>query len=290
MARATDLGITLAKAIAVLVVGRFVIKFITRVVVTRMQSRKLDPTIVGYARNTLVGVMNVALVIVLLGVLGIETTSFAALIAGAGLAIGAAWSGMLSNFAAGVFIVFLRPFKVGDHISGGGAAGEVMEIGLFVTLINTEDNVLTYVGNSKLLASNVKNFSANGARRVDLSGYLRRPADLAASIEEIRKRLLKVPHVLDKPEPEIALLSFDERSYRLIIHPYTQDEHYHEVLAEGTTALVGVLEACGPKIAELIEEGEESELGAEAEEHEAAEGEETEGGEGEATEAGEKEE
>jgi len=291
--RGTDLGITLAKAIAVLLVGRMLIKFIRNMFVARMESRKLDPTIVGYAKNTLTGVLNVALVIVLLGVLGIETTSFAALIAGAGLAIGAAWSGMLSNFAAGVFIVFLRPFKVGDHISGGGALGTVKEIGLFVTIINTEDNILTFVGNSKLLQSNVRNFSANPFRRVDITGHLRRDAELAASFAEIRARILKVPNVVAEPEPEIGILSFDERSYRVTVRPFTHHDNFHQVLADGTVALLGLLEAAGPNVREMLEEGEERELEgaeeAEAEGAEGAEGEAAEGGEAEAKGGGEKE-
>jgi small conductance mechanosensitive channel len=271
-AHATELGIALLKAIAVFAAGRILIRFIRKVLVARMESRKFDPTIVGYARNTLTAVMNVGLAIVLLGVLGIETTSFAALIAGAGLAIGAAWSGMLSNFAAGVFIVFLRPFKVGDHISGGGALGTVVEIGLFVTIINTEDNILTFVGNGKLLGSNVRNFSANPSRRVDMVGHIRRGADLAETFAEIRSRILKVPNVLPEPEPEIGILSFDDRSYRLVVRPYTHHDNFHQVLADGTSSLIGVLDAAGPKFAELVEEGEESEH--EAAEERAEEGEE----------------
>ena len=106
-------------------------------------------------------VLNVALVVAILGFFGVETTTFAALIAAGGVAIGVAWGGLLANFAAGAFLVFLRPFKVGDFVTAGGVTGTVEAIGLFGTTINTPDNVHTIVGNNKIFSDTIQNFSAN---------------------------------------------------------------------------------------------------------------------------------
>src|SRR5262245_41156253 len=106
----------------------------------------------SYARSTLSVVLKVALIVGILGWFGVETTTFAALIAAAGVAVGMAWSGLLSNFAAGVFLVVLRPFKVGDYVTIGGVEGTVREIGLFVTKLDTPDNVAHIIGNNKVFS------------------------------------------------------------------------------------------------------------------------------------------
>ncbi len=126
-------------------------------------------------------ILTIALVIGILGYFGIQTTSFAALLAGAGLAIGAAWSGMLGNFAAGAFMLVLRPFKVGDFVSMGGVTGTVHELGLFGTTLITPDHVLTTVGNGKVFGETIQNFSALPVRRVD------RIAQLAGGVD-VRRR------------------------------------------------------------------------------------------------------
>jgi small conductance mechanosensitive channel len=130
-----------------------------------MTARPIDATLARYLDAGANVVLKLLVVIVILGVLGIETTSFAALIAAAGIAVGAAWSGLLSNFAAGLFLLTFRPFKVGDTIAAAGVSGTVTEIGLFTTTIDMADHVQTYVGNNRLFADNVQNFSANTCRR-----------------------------------------------------------------------------------------------------------------------------
>ena len=118
-----------------------------------LSRQKMDHTLAGYAISSLTGLLNVVLIISILGAFGVQTTTFAALFAAFGLAIGSAWGGLLSNFAAGVFMVVLRPFKVGEFIEAGGVIGTVVEIGPFVTKINAPDNVLNIVGNSKIFAA-----------------------------------------------------------------------------------------------------------------------------------------
>ena len=137
------------------------------------------PTLIRYLISFLTIALNIVLVVAILGYFGLETTSFAALLAGAGLAIGAAWAGLLSNFAAGAFLLMFRPFKVGDYILAGGVEGTVHEIGLFTTTIHTPDNVVTIVGNTKIFGDNIKNYSANPYRRVELVAQLAHSVDPA---------------------------------------------------------------------------------------------------------------
>src|SRR5205814_8653486 len=132
----------------------------------------VDATVLRYVGSAVSATLNIVLVVAILGYFGVETTTFAALLAAAGVAIGMAWSGLLANFAAGSFLIVLRPFKVGDFITAGGGTGTVKEIGLFTTTLNTPDNVLTIVGNNKIFSDNIQNFSANSYRRVDLKAQL----------------------------------------------------------------------------------------------------------------------
>jgi small conductance mechanosensitive channel len=163
----TQFGLKVLGAIVLWVVARRVIQFAVGLMV-RSLKYPFDQTVAGYIGTAVSVLLNIALILGILGFFGVETTSLAALMAGVGLAIGAAWSGLLANLAAGVFILILRPFKLGDFISAGGVIGTVHEIGLFVTTITTMDNVRTFVGNGKLFADNIQNFTANPYRRVEL--------------------------------------------------------------------------------------------------------------------------
>lgn len=137
-----------------------------------MSSRKLDATLIEYLESALGVMLRILLVIAVLSLFGVETASFAAILAAAGIAIGMAWSGLLANFAAGVFLILLRPIRVGDFIEAGGVMGTVREIGMFATVIDTMDNVRTVVGNNKIFADNITNFTTNPYRRVDLACQL----------------------------------------------------------------------------------------------------------------------
>jgi small conductance mechanosensitive channel len=153
-------------------VGRWLINLATGLVARAMSRQHFDTTLTRYLLTGLTVVLNVALVVAILGFFGVETTTFAALIAAGGVAIGVAWGGLLANFAAGAFLVFRRPFKVGDVVTAGGVTGTVDAIGLFGTTINTPDNVQTIIGNNKVFSDTIQNFSANPYRRVDLTAVI----------------------------------------------------------------------------------------------------------------------
>lgn len=155
-----DLAVKVLAALAFWIVGRWLIGRVIALMRRAMERNQIDSTLTKYTGSMVSVALNVALVLGILGYFGIQTTSFAALIAGAGVAIGVAWSGMLGNFAAGAFMLVLRPFKVGDFVSVGGVLGTMQELGLFATTLVTRDNVLTLVGNGKVFGDTIQNFSA----------------------------------------------------------------------------------------------------------------------------------
>lgn len=232
----------LAGAAAVWLVGRWFILGVRAALARFMRSRRFDMTLARYLDASAGVLLKILVLIAVLGVLGIETTSFAALLAAVGLAIGAAWSGLLSNFAAGVFLLTFRPFKVGDTIAASGVLGVVREIGLFVTSIDTLDGVLTFVGNNKLFSDTVQNFSANPFRRVDITAQLpagSRPDD---SVALLRQRVSAVPNVLGAPPPSIEILTLGPSGAVLAVRPFCHNDHYWQVYFD-TTRIISELYA-----------------------------------------------
>src|SRR5262249_32372373 len=145
----------------------------------------MDETLVGYVGSGLTILLDVVLVVAILGFFGVETTTFAALLAGIGLAIGAAWGGVLANLAAGVFLIGLRPFGAGDFVTAGGIPGTVEQTGLLATTIDTPHNIRTIVGNNKILSDTIQNFSANPHRRVDLLAQLHHTVDPEGAMQRL---------------------------------------------------------------------------------------------------------
>lgn len=237
----TGIGLQVVGAIVLYIVGRWLISFAVGLIQKGLGQQKLEPTLLRFIGNTVAVVLNITLVIAILGYFGVQTTSFAALLAGAGLAIGTAWGGLLSNFAAGIFLVVLRPFKVGDFISAGGTTGTVEEVGLFVTTIDTPDNIRTFVGNNKLFSDNIQNFSTNPYRRVDLSAQISGAADPNAVVAALKERIAKIPNVATKPEPDVVIASFTPVGPVLAVRPYANNAHYWQVYFDTNMAIREVL-------------------------------------------------
>ena len=228
-------------AVALWIVGSWVIKLVRAAFARFLHLRQFDATLASYVEGSAGVLLQALLFIAVLGVLGIETTSFAALLAAAGLAVGAAWSGLLANFAAGVFLLVFRPFKVGDTIAAVSITGTVREIGLFVTSIVTSDNVVTYAGNNRLFSENVQNFSATPFRRVDLTVQLLPGVDSEVVSMRLRQRMRQIPHLLDTPVPVIEILSFSVIGTALApvlaVRPFCRNEHYNQVFFDTTRAI-----------------------------------------------------
>ena len=242
---ATDVGLKILAAIAIWIIGRWLIGITLRVIKLGLQRQHIDATILRYAHSVVSVTLNILLVIGILGNFGIQTTSFAALIATAGVAIGAAWAGLLSNFAAGIFIIALRPFKVGDTITAVGITGTVKEIGLFSSTLYTSDNIATIIGNTKILGDNIQNYTNTPYRRVDMKYQISSAADPITAMALLREKVAEIENVLDQPAVEVNILEFNLVGPVLAVRPYCKNENYWQVYFDTNRVMSESLNAAG---------------------------------------------
>ena len=246
----TSFGLKVAGAIVVWIVGRYLIGLAVRLVSAALTRQQVDPTILRYLGNIITVTLNIILVIAILGYFGVETTSFAALVAAAGIAIGAAWAGLLANFAAGAFLIVLRPFKVGDYVKAGGVEGTVKEIGLFASTILTPDNVTVFVGNNKIFGDSIHNFSASDFRRVDRLAQLAHSVDPSDAVARLKTALAAIPNVQKVPAPDVEIVDFNERGPVLAVRPYTHTDHYWQVYFDTNRVISQTFGAAGYPVPE----------------------------------------
>lgn len=235
----------IAAAIIFWIVGRWLIGLVGRMLKQAFEKQKLDPSLIRYIGSFVTVTLNIILVVAILGYFGVQTTTFAALVAGVGLAVGVAWSGLLSNLASGIFLIVLRPFKVGDFVTVGGITGTVMEIGLFATTVNTPDNVLTLIGNGKIFGDTIQNFTHNPFRRVELKCQLAGSADHVAAMELLREKLAGIPNVLPQPAVEVEILEFNLVGPVLAVRPFCHNDHYWQVYFDGNRTIREALSGAG---------------------------------------------
>jgi small conductance mechanosensitive channel len=242
---AIDLVLKILAAIAFWVIGRWLIGRVIKLMQAGMSRNQVDPTLTKYLGSIVAITLNVALALGILGFFGIQTTSFAALLAGAGMAVGAAWSGMLGNFAAGAFMLVLRPFKVGDFVSVAGITGTVHELGLFGTTLITPDNVMTLVGNGKVFGESIQNFSALPARRVERTAQLAAGVDVADAIARFKAAVMQIPNVDRAMAPEVNLIDINLVGPVIAVRPYCHTDHYWQVYFDTNEAIVRVCHEAG---------------------------------------------
>jgi len=241
----TELAMKILAALAFWIIGRWLIGRVISVMQAAMNRNHVDPTLTKYLGSIVAIALNIALVLGILGYFGVQTTSFAAMLAGAGVAIGAAWSGLLGNFAAGAFMLVLRPMKVGDFVSVGGITGTVHELGLFGTTIVTPDNVMTIVGNGKVFGDTIQNFSILPVRRVDRLAQLAGSVDPLEAIERFKAAVAKIPNVSTETPPEINLLDMNLNGLVIAVRPYTNNAHYWQVYFDTNEAIVRTCKEAG---------------------------------------------
>lgn len=259
----TTVGLKILGAIAIWIVGRWLIALFIRLIEGALTRQKIDPTLIRYIHSAVAALLNIVLVVAILGFFGVETTSFAALLAAAGIAIGMAWSGLLANFAGGVFLVVLQPFKVGDFVTVAGITGTVDAIGLFATTLNTPDNVKTIVGNGKIFGDTIQNFSANPYRRVELTAQLAHDVDPEAAVALLKPALAQVPNVLADPAPDVEILTFNLAGPVLAVRPYCNNQHYWQVYFDTNKLIRDVFSRAGFPVPEqhyMVRGGEELRL------------------------------
>jgi len=241
-------GLKVVGAILVLVVGRIVASSARRFVGGAGQRANLDATIVpflsGFAYYAVLAMVFVAA----LGMVGIQTASLLALFGAAGLAIGLALQGTLSNFAAGMMLLLFRPFRVGDYIEAAGIAGTVDSVGLFVTMVNTPDNVQILVPNAAVWGDTIKNYAANETRRNDMVVGISYADDIGHAIEIVRGVLDADDRVLKDPAPLVAVAELGDSSVNLVVRPWCKKEDYWALRFDLMRRLKETLEAGGVSI------------------------------------------
>lgn len=241
----TAFGLKLIAAILIFIAGRWIAKMIQRGIEKAMQKAHVDPVLVTFTTNMAYAAVIVFVVLAALGQLGVQTTSFIAVLGAAGLAVGLALQGSLSNFASGVMMIIFRPFKVGDYIEGGGTGGVVKAIHIFTTTLTTVDNKRVIVPNSKIMADNITNYSAEGIRRLDLTASIDYDDDIDKAKVALMDLLAKEPRVLKDPAPVVGVLALAESSVDLAVRPWVKAGDYGDVSFALTEAIKKRLDADG---------------------------------------------
>jgi small conductance mechanosensitive channel len=232
-----DFGINLAIALAIFYVGRFVIKLIVRGIRKVLRSQEVDKTLETFVCNLVSIVLLVVVVIAAIGQLGIQTTSFIAIFGAAGLAVGLALQGSLSNFAAGVLIVLFRPYKVGDFIEAAGIAGVVEQVQILTTVLRTGDNKQIIVPNGQIMDSIITNYSANDTRRVDMVVGVSYDDDLDKVRSTLQQLIDAEDRVLDEPACAIAVSALADSSVNFVVRPWVKSSDYWGVMFDMTEAI-----------------------------------------------------
>lgn len=230
MARLMDLGLIfgmkILAALAVFVLGRWVAIFLRNLLEKSMRRTKVDETLITFTTNLTYIALFAFVVIAALAQLGIQTTSFIALLGAAGLAIGLALQGSLANFAAGVLMILFRPFKVGDYIEGGGTAGTVKEIQIFNTILLTPDNKTVIVPNATMTGDKIVNYASQGTRRVDMVFGIAYDSDIDKAKNILWDLLKNDSRILSAPEPVIAVLELADSSVNIACRPWVNAGDY----------------------------------------------------------------
>ncbi len=216
-------------ALVILIVGLFVINMIVRLAKRIMKKRGIDATLQKFLGNLLSWTLKILLFVVVASKLGVETTSFAAVIGAAGLAIGLALQGSLSNFAGGVLIMIFKPYKIGDLIEAQGVLGVVKEIQIFTTKISTPGNKLAIIPNGALSNGNIKNYTELGELRVDLTIGVSYDADIKETKEALMKAMNSQSKVLKDPAPSVNMGELADSSVNYEVRPWATPEDYWDV-------------------------------------------------------------
>lgn len=219
-------GIKIIAAIIIFVVGRWVARALRNATKKMMAKGNVDETLISFVGNLTYITLLAFVIIAALNQLGIQTTSFIAVIGAAGLAIGLALQGSLANFAAGVLMIIFRPFKAGDYIEGAGVAGTVEEIQIFATQLKTPDNKTIIVPNAKMMGDNITNYSAKDTRRVDMVIGVGYGDDLKKVREILEDILAKDDRFLEDPAPTIGVLELGDNSVNFAVRPWVKKEDY----------------------------------------------------------------
>jgi small conductance mechanosensitive channel len=230
-------GLKIVFAIVILVVGRWVAKLFGKLTQRVMEKRKIEETLRSFTGNLIYYALLTFVILAALSQLGIQTTSFIAVIGAAGLAVGLALQGSLANFASGFLMIIFRPFKVGDFIEGAGVSGTVESLQIFTTQLRTPDNKKIIIPNSSLTGDNIVNWSATGTRRVDMVFGIGYEDDIDKAKKIIFEILAADDRILEDPAPTVALSELADSSVNFVARPWVKTGDYWDVLFDTTEAV-----------------------------------------------------
>ncbi|SFD06683.1 mechanosensitive ion channel family protein [Flavobacterium phragmitis] len=240
-----DYSPKLISAFIVLFVGLYAIKLINRIIRKIMEKRNLDPTLTKFLADILLWALRILLFVTFISNLGIETSSFVAILGAMGLAIGLSLQGSLSNFAGGMLIIVFKPFKVGDTIEAQGVIATVLEIQIFVTKMITANNQTVFVPNGALSNGNIINYSMQGERRADLTFAVSYDSDIKKAKEILLDVLVQNPKVLKKPAPEVFVKNLSASSVDFAVRPWAKNADYGSVFTETLENCKAALDQAG---------------------------------------------
>ncbi len=226
----TKWGLKVLAAIAIYIVGRWLIKRLKKILQNVFLRRKIEPSLATFTTSFVSISLTVMLFVMIVSILGVPTSTFAALLAAGGMAIGMALSGTLQNFAGGIMILLFKPFKVGDFIETSGFSGSVDAINITNTQIRTVDNRIVFMPNGVIAGNNVMNYSMEPIRRATWNISISYGDDAGKAIELLLKLMKDEPRIKQNPEPYAALAELGDSAVVLVVHAWIKTEEYHEVL------------------------------------------------------------
>jgi len=222
-------GMKIIGAIAILIIGLWAAKILSKSFNKMLVKKEFDPTLTKFFTTMVKITIIIFVSIATINQAGVETISFVAILGSAGLAIGLALQGSLSNFASGVMLIIFRPIKVGDYIEGGGAKGTVEEIGIFVTTLTSPDNKVIFVPNSKMTSDQITNYNVKDKRRVDMVFGIGYGEDINKAKQVIFDVLKENANILTDPEPKVFVSELADSSVNIVVRPWCKTENYWDV-------------------------------------------------------------
>lgn len=241
-------GLKVIGAIAAFILGRIAAGWIRRAMRKMLMRSRLDETLIPFLASLVYYAVLAFVIIAVLGIVGIETASLAVVLGAAGLAVGLALQGTLSNFASGMMLMIFRPIKLGDWVEVGGVAGSVAEVGIFSTKLNTGDNVHIVIPNSNVYGETISNYSVNDIRRVDLAVGIHYEDDIGLAVRTLQKILDEDERVIDEPEPVIAVGELADSSVNILVRPWCNRDDYWRLRWDLTRKFKEELEEAGCSI------------------------------------------
>ena len=248
ISKITHYGLKIVAAVLIVLIGFWLAKRIKGAFIKNLGSKGIDATLVRFFANLLHSAIVIFSIVAAISKLGIETTSFAAVVASAGLAIGLALQGSLSNFASGVLLIVFKPFKVGDTINVGGQTGVVVEVGILTTELTTLDNVKIVIPNSVIMNGAITNFTANSTRRIDLTIGVGYGDDLNKARQIILDLIKENELILADPEPQVLVSSLGESSVDFVVRPWVNTPDFFNVRCHLTKQIKEAFETEGISI------------------------------------------